>query len=110
MSSFVLLAILAVVHAKTDDTSDKDIKADKMGTGTDVDGTPVKDAGGATTEGGGSDFDIEQLMKLIESLKNNDFDAFDKTIKDSGKDKKQSVEKSEEITSSEKEEEAKMEL
>lgn len=44
---------------------------------------PLTDGSGAKTEGGSSDFDIEQLLKLIDALKNQDFDEVDRTLKDS---------------------------
>ena len=44
---------------------------------------PLADGSGAKTEGGSSDFDIEQLLKLIDALKNQDFDEVDRALKDS---------------------------
>ena len=41
---------------------------------------PLTDGSGAKTEGGSSDFDIEQLLKLIDALKNQDFDEVDRNF------------------------------
>lgn len=82
--AFALLLTLAVCYAKDAETA----KTAETGATT----TPAEEVkndkpDGATTEGGTSDFDIEQLLKLIDALKNQDFDEVDRTIKEGKMDK-----------------------
>ena len=63
LATLAILSALAIVLAKsdTDKASDKKgMKPEKLEEETE---TPVKYAGGATSEGTSSDIDIQQLMK-----------------------------------------------
>ena len=65
------------VAAMTKDESSSEKKADSK-EATVEDGVQ----GGATgSEAGSSDFDIEQLLKLIDALKNQNFDQIDESLK-----------------------------
>lgn len=107
LAIFALLSTLAVCYAKDAEKAEKDVKAEAVTSESAAAGS------GASTEGGASDFDIEQLLKLIDALKNQDFDEVDRALKETKKDgesainpaadEKKSTEKTEDkkITSSE---------
>lgn len=77
-ASIFVLSTLAVAYAKS---VDKGAKVE--GVSGSEDPSMAKDAGGASSEGASSDFDIQQLLKMIEALKDQDFDGFEEMIKDS---------------------------
>lgn len=90
---FSLLSTLAVCYAKEtkeDSKSEAAVaeapKTSSDNTATKADGIKNDKPDGASTEGGTSDFDIEQLLKLIDALKNQDFDEVDKALKESKMD------------------------
>jgi len=89
LSTFALLATLTVCYAKDAKEASKsgavvaeEPKTPSDDTATKADGIKNDKPDGASTEGGTSDFDIEQLLKLIDALKNQDFDEVDRTLKD----------------------------
>lgn len=88
LTVLALFSTLAVCYAKEAEKDTKaeavkdDTSADKAKEATAGEGIKVDTAAGATTEGASSDFDIEQLLKLIDALKNQDFDEVDKALKD----------------------------
>jgi len=93
LSTFALLATLTVCYAKDAKEASKpgavvaeESKTPSDDTVTKADGIKNDKPDGASTEGGTSDFDIEQLLKLIDALKNQDFDEVDRTLKDSKMD------------------------
>jgi hypothetical protein len=93
LSALALLATLAVCYAKDTENSSKSDAAVAEAPKTDDPASKSSEEGikndkpdGATTEGGTSDFDIEQLLKLIDALKNQDFDEVDRTLKESKMD------------------------
>lgn len=75
LASIVLISTFAVAYAIS---VDKDAKVENAD-----DPAIAKDAGGASTEGASSDFDIQQLLKMIEALKDQDFDGFEDMVKGS---------------------------
>lgn len=56
-------------------------KVEKTGKNDEAIVEPLTDGSGAKSDGGSSDFNIEELLKLIDALKNNDFDEVDKQLK-----------------------------
>lgn len=77
VAAIALISTLAVCLAK----DDSNVKKDK-----EVVEAPKSDSAPKSSEASSdepaSDFNIEQLLKLIESLKNQDFEELDKTLKD----------------------------
>lgn len=84
-TSLLLISALTFTFAKEEKAKEPEIvKEDAAASGKDeAVAEPLTDGSGAKTEGGSSDFDIEQLLKLIDALKNQDFDEVDRTLKDS---------------------------
>lgn len=96
LSAFALLLTLTVCYAKDAETAKTAETTENVKTTETVETAAADKASegvkndkpdGATTEGGTSDFDIEQLLKLIDALKNQDFDEVDRTLKDRKMDK-----------------------
>lgn len=77
LAAAAIISTFAAVNAKTGESGMKVEKANEAG-----DETLARDAGGATTEGASSDFDYEQLLKLIEAIKDQNFDGFEEMIKE----------------------------
>lgn len=83
LSSLLLISALTFSLAK-EETAKETTEAAKVETDKDeAISEPLIDGSGAKSEGGSSDFDIEQLLKLIDALKNEDYDGVDKALKDS---------------------------
>lgn len=75
------LSVLTFTFAKVEKEKKTELDSAKESSNEAVDS--LSDGVGAKTEAGGSDFDIEQLLKLIDALKNQDYDKLDETLKDS---------------------------
>lgn len=77
-ASIILVSSLAVANAKSVDSGAK------IESSNETDSPSMsKDAGGASSEGASSDFDIQQLLKMIEALKDQNFDGFEEILNDS---------------------------
>ena len=83
LSSLLLIVALTFTLAKKENVKESEI-AREVGEPVEKEAVaePLADGSGAKTEGGSSDFDIEQLLKLLNALKNQDFDEVDKALKD----------------------------